>query len=264
MPLVTRRANTGNLIVQITEPVGRQDGDLWTDIGQNPPIVKVNDNGTFRPVMQSGTLVQGDINVANAANELGRLAIGNAAQSLIVNSGGDGLEYGAAGLTFGTEESSTPVTDDTEFNILDQYFIGNRITLPTTEDTYIITALECKNGTAVAGNVQMLVTSIDAVPPVETQIFILAQTPSTAQSGTSAVQKINVAGSRLLRGGTTIVAMINSDNVTGEYRVLDTTSQNAFKSRNFGEIEPLYFDDTAWSASIRGQTYIKIYFKSVS
>lgn len=82
MPLVTRQSNLGTLIVEDTEPPNPSDGDIWTDIGQNPPIVKVNDDGTFRPVMQVGTFVQGDTVFANANNTLDRLAKGTDGQFL--------------------------------------------------------------------------------------------------------------------------------------------------------------------------------------
>ena len=93
MPLVTRQANQGNIFNIPTEPTDWQDGDLWSDVGQNPPILKLNDNGTARPTMQSGILVQGDLNISNAANELGRLAIGTADQLLRTNSGATAPEW---------------------------------------------------------------------------------------------------------------------------------------------------------------------------
>jgi len=31
---------------QTLEPVGWQDGDLWVDLNENPPIIRINDNGT--------------------------------------------------------------------------------------------------------------------------------------------------------------------------------------------------------------------------
>lgn len=96
MPLVTRQADTGRLIVQTTAPASPADGELWNDIGQNPPILKSSDSGTFRPTMQSGVLVQGDINIANANNELGRLAIGTARQQLATNSGTTAPEWVAS------------------------------------------------------------------------------------------------------------------------------------------------------------------------
>lgn len=93
MPLVTRTASSGNLLVQDTEPANPKDGDLWTDLGQNPPILKLNDNGTFRPVMWSGVLVQGDIPTANAANEMGRQALGAASQHLRTNAAVTAIQY---------------------------------------------------------------------------------------------------------------------------------------------------------------------------
>ena len=98
MPLVTRQVNQGNVFNVATEPTNWLDGDLWIDIGQNPPILKLNDNGTARPCMWSGILAQGDITVANAANEMGRLALGTATQIPEVNTGATALEYEDPGI----------------------------------------------------------------------------------------------------------------------------------------------------------------------
>lgn len=136
MPLVTRQANTGNLIVQDTEPADPNDGDVWTDLGQNPPIVKVNDGGTFRPMMQSGILVQGDLNISNTANELGRLAIGTALQQLRVNAGATALEW-AAGAAVASTSSGFPITGSLNAIIRDTvnnlaYIVSQSPTQPDT------------------------------------------------------------------------------------------------------------------------------------
>jgi len=38
---------------ETAEPTGWQDGDLWIDLGQDPPILKLNDNGTARIIRRS-------------------------------------------------------------------------------------------------------------------------------------------------------------------------------------------------------------------
>lgn len=53
MPLVTRQVNQGNLFVQDSEPQTWNDGDLWVDLGESPPLLKVNDNGTANMVQRT-------------------------------------------------------------------------------------------------------------------------------------------------------------------------------------------------------------------
>ena len=51
MPLVTRRANQGNLFKQDTEPPDWLNGDLWSDTVTN--LLKLNDGGTAKEVGRS-------------------------------------------------------------------------------------------------------------------------------------------------------------------------------------------------------------------
>ena len=46
MPLVTRSSTSGNLFVDVTEPPGWLDGELWSDTSQSPPALNINDDGT--------------------------------------------------------------------------------------------------------------------------------------------------------------------------------------------------------------------------
>ena len=51
MPLVTRRANQGNLFKQDTEPPDWLNGDLWSDTAAN--LLKRNNNGASQTVRRS-------------------------------------------------------------------------------------------------------------------------------------------------------------------------------------------------------------------
>ena len=51
MPLVTRRAEQGNLFKQDVVPPNWLDGDLWSDTTDN--ILKLNNNGTASLVGRS-------------------------------------------------------------------------------------------------------------------------------------------------------------------------------------------------------------------
>lgn len=57
MPLVTRNSARSSVFRQATEPVDWIDGDLWVDTSQNPPLVKVNDNGTATSLIGANSLI---------------------------------------------------------------------------------------------------------------------------------------------------------------------------------------------------------------
>ncbi len=170
-----------------------------------------------------------------------------------------------AGLSEQAEASSTPITDDAQSGASDAYiYLGNQITLPTTEKFYKITALECKNGTTATGNMVLLAVVVDAQPPVGTELLVAAYTPLTAQSGTSAVQKVSVQSSLLLAGGAKITGALISDAGSGQFRYETVSSQNVYKIA-FGLVSPpIPIDESiSWGATTRLQ-YLKIYYRGYS
>lgn len=160
-----------------------------------------------------------------------------------------------------SEASSTPVTDNAQNFLGDNYlWLGNLVTLPTTDKFYKITALECKNGTVVSGNFAMVALLMDKEPPTSPNIMIVAQTPVTAQSGTSSVQKVNTNHSLILAGGTSICGAILLNNATQTFRGVTISSSNVFKNGyTFPTTRGAPFDTTPWTAdTIRA--YVKIYY----
>jgi len=166
-----------------------------------------------------------------------------------------------SGIAESLEESSTPVSVDSESTTTDGLLIiGNQITLPTTKKFYRITALGMLNGTAVSGNVQLIAVVVDGDPPVSTEMLVIAYTPITSQSGTSAEQKINTATSLIVGGGAKITGGMLIDNATGKYQYDTISSANANKAAFGLKATPDPYTQIAWGANT-AQPYVKIYYK---
>ena len=58
MPLVTRRANQGNLFKQDTEPPDWLDGDLWSDTTANE--LKINVSGTAASILTGSVTIDNE------------------------------------------------------------------------------------------------------------------------------------------------------------------------------------------------------------
>lgn len=91
MPLVTRAGDRGQLFRQATEPGGWLNGDMWVDTDNSN--VAVNRSGTAQRIAP-GTTAAGDVLFSNGVNTITSLAIGTAAQALVVNSGATAPEWG--------------------------------------------------------------------------------------------------------------------------------------------------------------------------
>jgi len=134
--------------------------------------------------------------------------------------------------------------------------------LPTTENFYIITGIEWKNGTAVAGNVQCGVDIVDASPPSIAGVVTVAVGRQIAQSGTSSVQRNSTIQSALIPSGTRIAGWIATDSNTAAFRRLVDSSVNRYKAITFGN-QPIINNNVAWTANTN-HMYIKVYYKPVT
>ncbi len=158
------------------------------------------------------------------------------------------------------EANTTPVTDDSEGlspDIRNYAFF----TLPSTEKWYIITGIEWKNGTAVAGNVVCGVDIIDANPPTLNGKPLVALGQEIAASGTNSVQRNSRISSNPIRGGTILGAWVNFNNTSQKMRFFTGGSQN----QNFTETytaTPGNQNTTAWNATTTRQ-YIKVYYTGI-
>jgi len=50
MPLVTRSASSGTVLVSATEPDDKTNGTIWIDISTNPPTVKVANGTSYQSI----------------------------------------------------------------------------------------------------------------------------------------------------------------------------------------------------------------------
>ncbi len=156
------------------------------------------------------------------------------------------------------ELSSTPITDDANFGIIDRDYYS-LFTLPSTEDWYIITAIEWKNGATVAGNIMCGVRKVDAAPPTRSSTELVAWGEAIAASGTSTVQKNSKISSTVIRKGTLLGAFIAQSNSSQVFRGVDTTNVNRTNTRAYST-GLLVSQVIAWNLD-NVEAYIKVYYR---
>lgn len=169
--------------------------------------------------------------------------------------GGEGGSLDA----LGSELSSTPVVDTSETAANLQMF-GQAITLPATHPFYVITAIEWKNGTVVDGNIIPAAYQIDTDPPANIEKLSLAEFAKTAQSGTSAVQKINALSSKIVAAGTVILIGVIADSGTGRLRFKGAEPNENSDFLLDNSIKAPVFNSAVW-ISTTNRMYVKLYFK---
>jgi len=164
-------------------------------------------------------------------------------------------------ITETAESNTTPITDNADFTAV----AGNRYyayhTLPTTEKFYIITGIEWKNGATVNGNVISGIDRIDANPPTIDNTPLLALGQQVAQAGTSAVQRVSIVSSSLIRGGTIIGAWVSCSSGTATLREqTGLSSQKQYKATAYNAT-PDFAENTVFAAAVTVRKYVKIYYR---
>lgn len=135
----------------------------------------------------------------------------------------------------------------------------NYFTLPTTGKLYMITGVEWKNGTVVAGNVVCGIQTVDANPPTLAGVVLLGLTQTVAAAGTSAVQRVSVLACHPIRGGSLIAVFIQGATATQRFRTATVGSSNIRKNvAATANIENA--ETSAWVAYTE-QAYCKIYYR---
>ena len=217
--------------------------------------------GTLAEKLRIASQTLGDIIYFDGTNWIS-LAIGSAAQVLTVTGGIPAWETATSG-GFGSELSSTPITDTSEvIGATGAMWYGALHTLPTTNDYYVITGVEWKNGLAVAGNIYCGVDIVDADPPVSVSCINIASTGAVAQSGTSAVQRANVLKSAIVGKSTKLAPWILTDSASSRLRRLVVGSENNYKAPSVANT-PTINNGIAWTASTT-EIYIKFYYKPLT
>jgi len=162
-------------------------------------------------------------------------------------------------ITETSESSTTPITDDGGIFAVAGKRYYQIITLPTTEPLYYITGIEWKNGTAVAGNVTAGVDVVDSTTPTNAGSPLLCLAQEVAQAGTSAVQRVSINSSNLIRGGTVIGVWVSFSSASATIRE-DNGSANAYEKATSYDATPPASDTTAWTSGV-DQVYIKLYYR---
>lgn len=134
----------------------------------------------------------------------------------------------------------------------------NHFTLPTANKLYIITGIEWKNGTTVAGNTVSGIMISNANPPTQNAIVLAGVGQVVANTGANAVQRQSIIMCPPIRGGTNISVWIQCDNATHQYKTATVSSTNIRKGITFTSA-PTSQDTVAWNA-LTVQPYLKIYY----
>jgi hypothetical protein len=175
---------------------------------------------------------------------------------------GGGTWVNIGSIYINIEESSTPVTDDTDVTGLTALFFVP-FTLPTTYKFYRITAIEIKNGTSVAGNVKCGAWTLNANPPTVANNFNLACTLVTAVTGANGVQKIPTAKSELIPGGTLLGIYAQFSDSTTHFRVLGGQTSASYEKLIAYSTTFAYEDLSAYTATTY-RIYAKVYYQGIN
>jgi hypothetical protein len=157
------------------------------------------------------------------------------------------------------EASSTPVAGATSTAVGAGIRLYSFFTLPTTENFYIITGIEWKNGTVVNGNTTGGVDIVDANPPVLSSTILATISAELANAGTSSVQRQSRVIGHPIRGGTICGVWVYTASATQTYGTTVVSSANNRKSVAYTAAVPNQ-DVTAWTASTV-QGYVKAYYR---
>lgn len=164
-------------------------------------------------------------------------------------------------LTESAEQSNTPVADNAIENVANvRHYVF--ITLPTAEKFYVITGIEWKNSTTIAGNVTAGVDIIDANPPAINSSLLAAFSQEVAQAGSNSIQRVSIQRSLSIRGGTICGIWHNSNNATGQFRTLTTGSAVHNKNVTYSASPPMA-NNAAWVNDTR-EYYLKAYYRGYS
>ncbi len=161
------------------------------------------------------------------------------------------------GLVQGVEESSTPITDDSEGTIGTGELKASVFTMPSLADYYRLTGLEWKNGTVVDGTVLCGLSIVDADPPVANEMTLIGFCKEI-QTGADSLQRSNNIVGGLIPSGAIVGIWVWTSSATGEYRFDVVASQNRAKTVAFGT--PPNMESTAWGATTV-ELFLKAYFR---
>lgn len=154
--------------------------------------------------------------------------------------------------TLGSDEdgSSSAVTSRRFYRFL---------TLPSTEKFYIFTGITWRNGSGVAGNIISGIDVVNTDPPTIDHTPLVALAQEVAQAGTNQYQTVNVAFSRVLRGGTLVGVWIENSNSGA---TLKTLGAGLVKIQTYNP-NPNFANNTAFSGTNGGRC-VRAYYRGYS
>src|SRR3990167_1156808 len=165
-------------------------------------------------------------------------------------------------ITETSESNTTPITDGADFTVTAGHRYYAFFTLPTTEPLYIVTGIEWKNGVTVSGNIQAGVDVVNADPPTLTHTPLAVCGQEVTQSGTSVIQRVSIAASNMIRGGSILGAWVSCSSGTATLREqTGLGSQNQQKATAYSA-SPSAADNTSWTTAT-ARKYLKVYYRGL-
>jgi hypothetical protein len=201
---------------------------------------------------------QGDI-LYEGASGLARL--GQSTDGFVLTTKGasaDPVWAAAGGITESSIQSTTPVTDNAEvaYGTANQFI--QPFTLPTTEKLYVISDIEWKNGSTVAGEIMCGCWSTNTSHEDRAPLACLGR--KTTASGADSTQSCGAVSPNLWRGGTAgFIFGHCSDNAHTIRRQTGLSSERATISTAYTTDPPTFMNTNATASTAHPYLIIKFY-----
>lgn len=242
-------------------------GTVWTIDNDVVTYAKMQNVSATDRLLGRDTAGAGDVEEITPANVKTMLSLNNVENTALSTWAGSGnittvgtITSGAA-MQEGAEASITNnsgAANDTQVPTTTCRFY-NFFTLPTTGKLYVITGIEWKNGTVVAGLVVCAIQQVDASPPTNAIVILSALGQTVTATGTSSVQRVSVISTNVFRGGALLAVFIQGANATQRFMTATVGSSNIRKNvTSTASVENA--DGSAWVAYTE-QAYCKIYYR---
>ena len=150
-----------------------------------------------------------------------------------------------------TEQSTTPITDDTNFTPTATRRYYAYFTLPSSASDptyYFITKIEWKNGSAVAGNILSGVNIVDANPPTVKYSPLVCVGQEVAQSGTNTTQFTTIISSLPIKAGSVVGVWIQASSGSARLKTLAGQSSSNYALSGSVSGSLLMWNTQAWIA----------------
>jgi len=164
------------------------------------------------------------------------------------------------GATEVAEASQTQSGDTADFTAAAGRRYYSFFTLPSTEEYYLITKIEWKNGATVNGSVLCGVDVVNANPPTTSPTPGIAWGLPVAQSGASALQSISSVSSALIPKSTIIGVWYKSTSGTNTFRNLTGAGAQNQERLDPNDTFSYIDEDVGWTA-VTTRKHIVVYYR---